>query len=448
MSNSNLVDKTILTSHKYNGRGGNKIEKIVVHHMAGVMSIEQCGRVFKSREASAHYGIGSDGRIGQYVREENTAWACGSRYWNQRTVSIEVSNSTGASGGWKVSDKALEACIKLVADIASRNGIKQISFTGNTAGNLIQHRYVASTACPGPYLAKKFPYIASEANKLMGYKPKPNSVIKKGQHWLGTTEDGILSGQHPADAEAIPALTDCCEWTGTGESEFVHALQRKLNSCTGAGLSVDGYMGHSTVKALQRYLVKAGKDIAIDGSFGPATLKAFSAYLADPVEVKISVTKTTGQKLVDQLEAMEKQMRNWSYSNKGADHADNWSGAKKKKKTNCATFVSWGLQNIGVLKSGDLFYCNKKSIHTQRGQAAAHLKAKATVTYPNKSPKNCNLKVGDICGYTTHTQVFAGWDANGHSKWYSMGGSDIGKNLPRVKSDYNSRKIEVLIRLK
>lgn len=447
MSNSSLVDKTILTSHMYRGRSGCSIEKIVIHHMAGVMSIEQCGRVFKSREASAHYGIGTDGRIGQYVLEENTAWACGSGYWNRRTISIECSNSTGSSGGWKVADKTIQSCIKLVADICARNNIKQITFTGNTSGNLIMHRYVASTACPGPYLATKFPYIASEVNKLLGYQPKPNSVIKKGQHWLGTTEDGILSGQHPDDAEAIPALVNCCEWTGTGESEFVRALQKKLNSSINAGLSVDGFLGSNTVKALQRYLNKAGKSLSVDGSFGPATLAAFSAYLANPVTVKAE--KTNAQKLIAELESMETEMRKlgFRYSNKGADHGSNWTAAKSKKKTNCATFVSWALQNIGILQSGDLFYCKNSAIHNEHGSATSHLKAKATITKVNATPKNAGLKIGDICGYTTHTQVFAGWK-DGKPTWYTMGSGDIGKNLPRVRSDYSTRKIEIRIRLK
>lgn len=41
--------------------------------MAGNLSVETCGSVFRSREASAHYGIGSDGRIGQYVDERYAA---------------------------------------------------------------------------------------------------------------------------------------------------------------------------------------------------------------------------------------------------------------------------------------------------------------------------------------------------------------------------------------
>ena len=78
MSNSSLVDVKIpANSNNYAiGRNGKKIEMITIHHMAGVLTAEECGSIFqnKNRIASSHYGIGKDGRIGQYVDEENTAY--------------------------------------------------------------------------------------------------------------------------------------------------------------------------------------------------------------------------------------------------------------------------------------------------------------------------------------------------------------------------------------
>ena len=39
------------------------ITKITIHHMAGNLTVETCGRVFQptSRKASSNYGIGTDG---------------------------------------------------------------------------------------------------------------------------------------------------------------------------------------------------------------------------------------------------------------------------------------------------------------------------------------------------------------------------------------------------
>lgn len=179
MSQSSLVDVKMLTSHYgypdgKKGRGGAKIDKIFVHHMAGILSAEQCGKVFKSRQASAHYGIDSKGRVGQYVLEENTAWHCASRSYNQRSIGIELSNDTGAKGGWHVSDKAINKCIDLIADICKRNGISKINYTGDLKGNLCMHCWTASTSCPGPYLKKQFKRIANGVNqKLGGSEPTP-----------------------------------------------------------------------------------------------------------------------------------------------------------------------------------------------------------------------------------------------------------------------------------
>lgn len=179
MSQSKLVNVTILTNHigypdGKKGRGGAKIDKIFVHHMAGILTAKQCGNVFKSRPASAHYGIGSDGKIGQYVKEEDTAWHCASKSYNQRSIGIELSNDKGASGNWHVSDKTIAKCIDLIVDICKRNGIKKINYTGDLKGNLCMHRWTASTSCPGPYLSTKFKYIAEQANKKLGNnKPAP-----------------------------------------------------------------------------------------------------------------------------------------------------------------------------------------------------------------------------------------------------------------------------------
>ena len=65
MSNSPLVSYTKISSNSTNPRRG-KISKITIHHMAGNLTIEQCGIGFssKSRKASANYGVGTDGRIG------------------------------------------------------------------------------------------------------------------------------------------------------------------------------------------------------------------------------------------------------------------------------------------------------------------------------------------------------------------------------------------------
>lgn len=199
MSNSNLARFFKKASHFSSGRDGHKIRKITIHHMAGVLTAEQCGSIFQgSRQASAHYGVGKDGIIGQYVDEANTAWADGNWISNCESVTIETSNCI-TGGNWEVSALVLNTLIKLVADVAKRNNLGKL-----VAGqNLTWHQMYAATACPGPYLLGKMEYIATEANKLneqpevkpeeptSGYLVKVNTDCLNIREKAGTDSDVV-----------------------------------------------------------------------------------------------------------------------------------------------------------------------------------------------------------------------------------------------------------------
>lgn len=168
MSNSKLVNYTRL-SPNCNKPRNHAIDTITIHHMAGNLSVEQCGSVFAPslRQASSNYGIDSDGRVGMYVEECNRSWCSSNAANDNRAVTIEVANDGGAPN-WHISDKALEKLIELCVDICKRNGIKKLNFTGDKSGNLTMHKWFAATGCPGLYLESKFPYIADEVNKRLG----------------------------------------------------------------------------------------------------------------------------------------------------------------------------------------------------------------------------------------------------------------------------------------
>ena len=146
------------------------ITEITIHHMAGVLSAAQCGGIFQrpGRNGSSHYGIGVNGEIAWYVDETCVAWTNSNWPSNQRAITIENSNS--ATGGeWPVSDATLNSLIKLVADIAKRNGLGTLV----PGKNLTWHSMYAATTCPGDYLRSKMQYIANEANKINGGSPAP-----------------------------------------------------------------------------------------------------------------------------------------------------------------------------------------------------------------------------------------------------------------------------------
>lgn len=167
MSNSSLVTYTWpgRTTH-FNIRDA-KIDRITIHHMAGNLTLAGCASAVSGRNGSVNYMIDSSGKIGVMVDEKYRAWTSNSRSNDMRAVTIEVANDSGGPS-WHVSDKAIAALIKLCADICKRNGIKSLNYTGDTSGNLTMHKWFTATACPGPYLGGKFPYIAQEVNKLLG----------------------------------------------------------------------------------------------------------------------------------------------------------------------------------------------------------------------------------------------------------------------------------------
>lgn len=175
MSNSKLVVYTKLSPHCTKPRQG-RIKGISIHTMAGPGSVEGCGQVFQTSEASSHYGIGPDGRIGQYVLEENRAWCCSHKV-DHEVVTIEVSSIQSYQEPYECTDAAFESLINLCVDICQRNGIRELiwkegkqycpAFTGDWAVcNMVPHRYTTDKgkSCPGNYLFGKYGEIAERVN--------------------------------------------------------------------------------------------------------------------------------------------------------------------------------------------------------------------------------------------------------------------------------------------
>lgn len=178
MSNSKLVTYK-KKSPNYSSRNGKKIKKITIHHMAGNLTVKQCGNVFasSSRQASANYGVDNNGGVGLYVDEKYRAWTSSNRANDEVAVTIEVANDGGAPN-WHVSKKALEKTIDLCVDICERNGIDRLNYNGKKSGTLTRHNMFAATSCPGSYLQSKFPYIEKEVNKRLAEKDEEKAPDK------------------------------------------------------------------------------------------------------------------------------------------------------------------------------------------------------------------------------------------------------------------------------
>lgn len=170
MSNSNLVTRwwPANPTNYTQGREGNRIQGIVVHHGA-TTSLDSIGSTFAraNRNGSAHYGVGGN-QVHQYVDEANTTWHCNNWWGNLRTVSIETTNSTGAPN-WEIASDTFETLVKLVADIAKRNNLGRLWINPKADMPVLSgHKdwYGAITACPGPSLYPRLQEIADRANAI------------------------------------------------------------------------------------------------------------------------------------------------------------------------------------------------------------------------------------------------------------------------------------------
>ncbi len=205
MSNSGLVNHTNISPMK-TAMSGKKNRKITVHHMAGNLTVEQCGNVFRQREASANYGIGSDGRVGLYVDEGDRSWASSSSINDSQAVTIEVANSK-AGGDWPVSDKAWAKLIDLCVDICRRNGISKLVWTGDASGSLTCHYMFAATACPGPYLKARMPKLAKAVNDRLG-EARVGWIRQDGKWYLFDKDGWMLVGWQKKDGRWYHLASD------------------------------------------------------------------------------------------------------------------------------------------------------------------------------------------------------------------------------------------------
>lgn len=180
MSNSSLVTYTKISPNKTSPRN-HVIDTVTVHCYVGQVTAESgCNsKRFTTHNsvtgASCNYVVGYDGSIGLCVAESDRSWCSSNKANDHRAITIEVACDTKSP--YKVTDKAMAALIKLLADICRRNpqlkgGLKwraDKSLIGKTAlQNMTVHRWFKNKACPGQYLYERHGWIADNVNKELG----------------------------------------------------------------------------------------------------------------------------------------------------------------------------------------------------------------------------------------------------------------------------------------
>lgn len=184
------------------------IKKIIIHHAAST-SFDSIGQVFSNpaRGASAHYGVGRNNNVDQYVPEKFTAWHCGNYPVNQESIGIENVNSSGAPN-WDVAPETRNTLVELCADIIRRNpGIGRLQ----PGVNLFGHKQVAAankpTACPVQLLGW-LQELANKVNALLDGGQAPAPTPQPGKKTNEQVAQEVLAGawgNNPHRREALIA---------------------------------------------------------------------------------------------------------------------------------------------------------------------------------------------------------------------------------------------------
>ena len=124
------------------------VDKIIIHTIVG--SIAGASARFNKplEKASAHYGVGLDGKLYQWVGEDATAYHAGKYSINQESIGIEHEDGTNPQTNPDAFDKPRPeqlyvSTIRLIADICKFYSIPVDRF------HILKHNEVSATHCPG-----------------------------------------------------------------------------------------------------------------------------------------------------------------------------------------------------------------------------------------------------------------------------------------------------------
>jgi hypothetical protein len=281
----NLIDALVRTGHVTTKEF--RKDSVTLHHNAGRLSHEGVLSVWKVRPASAHFDIDGKGAPCQYAKVPWYCWAVGNTVGNQRTISIEMANSTLAPA-WEVATATWKGAARLAGWLFAK-----VIGKAPSSSNFFMHSHWAATACAGPYIKRIWAQIQAEALKWYNYfkgkptgatpKPPASSIpnlpasslfsrtkVKALQHYLETTEDGKWG----AGTDALANHVRDVAFKNSRARDDVVVVQRIVD------VAVDGIRGPKTDAALRswvRYLQRL-VGAADDGDWGAKTDAKYLAF--------------------------------------------------------------------------------------------------------------------------------------------------------------------------
>ncbi|WP_418968438.1 N-acetylmuramoyl-L-alanine amidase [Alloscardovia omnicolens] len=204
MKNWNTLDadvNLILNKHYSKGRQGASINKIIIHHNDGNLSIQGCYNVWQTRAASAHYQVQSDGKIGQLVWDRDTAWHAGN--WNANITSIGIEHADITRNPYRISDACLDNGAHLVAALCKYYKLGRPQWHKNVFG----HKDFAATECPaslagsqhGAYMARAqywYDKMTGSTSAPVPATPKPTPPSQSAAKDVDALARAVIRGDY------------------------------------------------------------------------------------------------------------------------------------------------------------------------------------------------------------------------------------------------------------
>ena len=244
----------LLNKHYTPGRAG-RIQYIVRHHNAGVLSINQIWDVWQQRQASAHYQVEVGGRIGQLVNDSDTAWHAANATVNANSIGIEHANSAGAGQDWPISDITIVNGAKLAAALCWFYKLGRPHF----GTNIRDHRQYTTTSCPhhlaaGGKYHDRWMQVAQQHYDFM--VANPNGAPEQG---------GFLMALSDAEQRELLAKTrdNHRELNQLYPSRSKYRVDDKpVDTLAGFILNIDGRIHEQFIEELAKNLGKTPEQVA------------------------------------------------------------------------------------------------------------------------------------------------------------------------------------------
>lgn len=176
---------------------------VVVHTMVGTVSSANDRFQDPNQQASAHYGVGLDGSVVQWVQEQDTAWHAG--VWDVNLDSIGIEHEDNGNYNAPRTDALYAASAALVRDICHRYSIPIVHSSIGASGIIAHREDGYATSCPDSLDVDRIirqaaegapqPVVPKEIDMVIARDTSSNAeyvVGVEGKRYIGPEESALL----------------------------------------------------------------------------------------------------------------------------------------------------------------------------------------------------------------------------------------------------------------